>query len=182
MNDIMDSCVAIDSNSLSYLINAIKLEQKPIGNLAGQKIALVRICLYRTEVLFLPPTARKEYKRIKDDGLKKDHNGVSMVLLIDVPISDPEITRFQTLKYSKYHTGKKRSKDCQILAEAELGECDYLLTYDFDFLSHLKGKTEKIQMLTPLKFWNLLNIPRGSQPIRIPHPTNPLAKKRWWIW
>ena len=179
---MMTSWVALDSNSLSYLVDVMSSGQKPNCSLADQKIALLRIYLYRNEVLFLPPTVAAEYKRIKDDALERKHSIVRDRLLIDVPKSDLVVLKSRISKYSEFHPGAKNRKDCQILAEAELGGCPYLLTYDSRFLSNLKGKTQKIRMLTPLEFWDSLNIPRGSQPRLKPHSTNPLSKETWWIW
>ncbi len=178
----MDACVAIDSNSLSYLVDAMNSGQQPTGDLCDQKISLLRVYLYRNEILYLVPTVESEYKRIKDEIRREIHDGISMVLLGDVLEADPTLLENRVCQYSIIHSGKKNNKDCQILAEAELGGCEYLLTYDFKFLARLKDKTQKITMITPSEFWELLNIPHGSNPVRVPHHTNPLSKQTWWIW
>ena len=179
---MMESLVAVDSNSLSYLVEAMMSGREPAGNLAKQKIALLRIYLYRTEILYMTPSVECEYKRIRESKRREMHDGAAMVLLGDIQISDYRKVKNRTSEYSKYHPGMKNRMDCRILAESELGGCEYLLTYDKEFLSRLKDKTHKIKMTTPIKFWESLNIPRGTKSIRAPHPTNPLSKEIWWRW
>ncbi len=179
----MDSKVAIDSNCLSYLVDAIHLGRKPTGNQADEKIALFRIYLYRRETLRVPPAVKSEYERIKDKQYKELHDSIHMILLEDVFLScDPEVLESCVQEYSVVHPGRKERIDCQIVAEAELGGCHYLLTYDYDLLSHLKGRTHRIELMTPTKFWNVLEIPHGMNPPYVPHPTNPYSKQTWWIW
>jgi len=72
--------------------------------------------------------------------------------------------------------------DCKILAEAEVGGCEYLLTYDQDFLRNLREKTYAIKMMTPTEFWQALNIQKGSKPAKIPYSKNQLSKETWWVW
>lgn len=178
----MDAWVAIDSMCLSYLVDAMASGKQPTGDLSDQKISLLRIYLYRNEILYLTPTVESEYKKIRDEIKKETHESISMILLGDVLKANLTLLDSKICQYSKFHSGKKNRDDCKILAEAELGVCKYLLTYDSDFLKRLKDKTHGITMTTPSEFWNLLNIPRGSAPIRAPHPTNPLSNQTWWIW
>lgn len=179
----MNSKVAIDSNCLSYLVDKIHFGHKPIGNQADKKIALLRIYLYRRETFRVPPAVESEYKRISNIEYKKLHNDTHSFLLEDVFLScDPEVLGSRLQEYSVIHPGRKERTDCQIVAEAELGGCDYLLTYDYNLLSHLKGRTHRIGLKTPTEFWNALDIPHGMNPTYAPQSTNPLSKQTWWVW
>jgi len=178
----MIAYVAIDSNCLTYLVDAMYSCERPIDDLADQKIALLRIYLYRDEILYISSTVQSEYRKIRDASNKERHEGISNILLGDVPKSNPKTIEDRFCFYTNFHKGKKNKKDCRILAESELGDCQYLLTYDFKYLSRLKEKTEIIKMKTPVEFWSSLNIPKGAKPVRTPHPTNPLSNQTWWIW
>ena len=178
----MDEMVAVDSNCLSFLADAIFLGQKPKDNLADQKIALLRIFLYREEGLYEVPILKDEYERIKDENLKKAHNDVARYLLVNVPEVDQRILEDRIAEYSLIHKGEKNYKDCRILSEAELGGCDCLLTYDSTFLKRLKDKTHNISMIAPLQFWDYFKIPHNAKPKIGPHQTNPLAQQDWWKW
>lgn len=179
---LINTDIAIDSNCHTYLVDAMYSCEQPVDKLANQKIALLRIYLYRNKILHISPTVKLEYQKIKETSKKERHDGVSNVLLGDVPKSDYKITENRFNFYANFYKGKKKENDCRILAESELGGCLYLLTYDFDFLKQLKEKTKSIKMRTPVEFWDSLNISKGSKPIRAPHPTNPLSKQTWWIW
>lgn len=178
----MNAYIAIDSNCLSYLVDAMYSCERPLDNLADQKIALLRTYLYRDEILFISSTVHSEYQKIKDALNKERHEGISDIVLDDVPESNPKAIEDRFYYYTNFHKGQKNKKDCRILAESELGGCRYLLTYDFKYLSRLKEKTETIKMKTPSEFWSLLNIPKGARPARTPSPTNPLSNQTWWIW
>lgn len=179
----MNSKVAIDSNCLSYLVIAMFSGEKPTGNQSEEKIALLRIWLYRGMPFRVPPTVKSEYERIRDRQYREWHNSTYMALLEDVILScDAEVLESHVQEYSAIHPGRKQKIDCQIVAEAELGRCDYLLTYDYDLLAHLKGRTHRIALMTPTEFWNALDIPYGADPGITPHPTNPLSNQSWWVW
>ena len=68
-----------------------------------------------------------------------------------------------------------------VLAEAEATQLAILLSFDFDFVDHLAGKSNVI-LMKPLDCWKALGIPRGSPPKTVPHPTNPLIDQSWWRW
>jgi len=153
-----------------------------MDKLADQEIALLRTYLYRDDILYITSTVMSEYQNIKDALKKERHEGISNVVLGDVPKSNTEIIENRFKYYSNFYKGQKKENDCRILAESELGGCQYLLTYDFDFLSRLKDKTETIIITTPVEFWLLLNVPHGARTVRKPSDTNPLSNQTWWIW
>ena len=174
--------VAIDSNCLTYLVDSMYSYERPMNDLADQKIALLRTYLYQDEILYISSTVKSEYQKINNVLKRERHEGISNVVLGDVPASNPKSIEDRFYFYANVHTGQRNKKDCRILAESELGGCQYLLTYDFPFLSRLKGKTKIIKMKTPVEFWSSLNIPRGVRPVRAPSPTNPLSNQTWWFW
>lgn len=177
----MDACVAIDSNCLTYIVDAMYSLERPVDNLSDQKIALLRTYLYR-DILCISATVQSEYRNIKDAFDKERHEAISSIVLGDVPEFDPNVIDDRFYFYTEFHKGKKNKMDCRILAESELGGCGYLLTYDFNYLSRLKEKTKTISMTTPVEFWSLLNVPKGTNPVRTPSTTNPLSNQTWWIW
>jgi predicted nucleic acid-binding protein len=178
----MDSYVAIDSNCFTYLVEAMYASQKPTDNLANQKISLLRLHFYRKDILYISATVLNEYERITDKQKKEKHHQTSAVQLGEVSESDPKNIEKRFEYYRNSHSGEKEKKDCRILAESELGGCQYLLTYDQRFLNHLKSKTKTIKMITPFEYWNLLNVIKGVNPERIPTNSNPLSKQEWWRW
>jgi hypothetical protein len=178
----MKTLICIDSNSLSFLIDAMTIGRKPDGEVAAEKIALLRIYLYRDEILCISPTVKAEYEKIKDEKNRRNHQDVADILLGDTQPSDLKAVELRSREYAKSHPGKRNEKDCRILAEAELGECAILLTYDLTFLNKLCYKTRSIKMMAPSEYWQKLNLPKGVQPVKEPYPTNPLSKETWWIW
>ena len=49
------------------------------------------------------------------------------------------------------------------------------------FVDRLASKTNVI-LIKPLDYWGLLDVPKGSPPRTLPHPTNPLIAHDWWMW
>lgn len=174
--------VSIDSNALSYLVDVMMNGKKPFGNEAEEKMALLRAYLYRDDILYLPPTVRAEYEKIKDEKKRRAHQEITDILLGDCLESDHSLVKTRTTEYNKFHSGKNDEKDCKILAEAEIGGCDLILTYDQRFYKKLHNKTHNIKMIKPTDFWASLRIPKNSRLAREPHSTNPLSKETWWIW
>lgn len=174
--------VCIDSNALSYLVDAMTSGIKPTGNEADEKLALLHAYLYRNDILYISPTVRIEYERIRDEKKRINHQEVADILLGEILLSDNDIVQSKTLEYCKFHLGKNNEKDCRILAEAELGGCKIILTYDQDFIKKLHDKTHGIRIMKPSDFWHSLDIPKKSRPVTVPHHTNPLSKETWWTW
>lgn len=178
----MNSLVCIDSNAMTYLVEAIMNGGKPSGNVADEKIALLRSYLYREDTLYISPTVKEEYDKIKDEIKRQDHQGIADIILGDLSPSDITLIQSRASDYSTHHQGEKNKKDCKILAEAELSGCDILLTYDQTLLKNLKGKTHKVQLREPSEYWNSIGIMKGGKPVRAPHTSNPLSRETWWIW
>jgi len=162
---------------------------KPADSLAGEKIALLRTFLYLDGGLYISQTVREEYKKIIDDNGKEvddqrrqkyeRHERTDYALLKDIPQCAPFLVEERTQFYNKMHSGYK---DCKILAEAELGGCGILLTYDCKFWRHLYDKVQNIRIMKPSEFWQEQNLQKGVSPVLKPDLTNPLANEKWWIW
>lgn len=169
---------------MTYLVEAMSQVSKPTGDVADEKIALLRIYLYREDILYISATVREEFEKIKNEMIDKrrNHQEAATVLLGDIRASDLELVESRMLEYNNHHSGEKNKKDCRILAEAELGGAQILLTYDDDFLKRLRDKTHSIKMLEPSKCWHGLGIPHGSSLIKGPRTTNPLSRETWWRW
>lgn len=153
--------VCIDSNCLSYIIDAMTRGEKPDGDLADEKLALLRAYLYLVEPLCVTPTVRAENEGIENEGIedeqnRQNHQRMVDILLREVMAAEADEVELRSCEYAKLHRGKKKVIDCQILAEAELGGCEFFLTYDKRFLKNLRGRTHNIEMMTPSEFWERL--------------------------
>ena len=104
---------------------------------------------------------------------------IAMVLVDE--IVDLDVQEVDGLKnfYLKFHSD---ADDCQIIAEAEAGEIDILLTYDTDLRLHLSGKLHNLRLMDAQEFWQGLRIPKGASPRILPRQGNPLREKTWWAW
>jgi predicted nucleic acid-binding protein len=173
------SLVCVDSNAMTYLVEAMTNGGCPAGDVAAEKIALLRIYLYRNDILYLSKTVELEYLRIKNETRKLHHKQIADVLLGEIPPVDSSAVETRAAEYLVHH-GKQ--EDCRVLSECELGGGDVLLTYDQDFLKRLRGKTKKIKLYAPSEYWSALGIPQGTRPVTSPHPTNPLSREVWWVW
>lgn len=164
---------------MTYLVKAMSEVCQPVGDVAEEKIALLRIYLYRDDTLYISPTVRAEYEKIQEEARKHYHHNADEVVLGNT--LDADQTRIDS-RADEYFALHPKRNDCRILAESELGGADILLTYDTDFLKRLKGKAHKVKLFTPSELWSQLQIPKGTSPAKSPAPSNPLAKESWWVW
>lgn len=171
--------IGIDSDCLSYLIDTIEDVSEPIGDTANEKKSLFRIYLYSESIFFVTPTVEMQYNRIKDVDRRKLHESFSEVVFSDADIHDHDEVKRLVGCYSKYH---KDAEDCRILAEAVTINLGVLLTNGKQFRSHLSNRVTSLRLERPSAYWQSLNIPRGDQPQREPHSTNPLSGETWWRW
>jgi predicted nucleic acid-binding protein len=173
--------IAIDSNVLTYLLNASDPSYDPDADkslLRKDKISILRVFLYQSELLYLLPTVETEFMRISEINVRKKHQIMAIVNFNDVLRLDN--TKIRSLKkiFKKFHT---KENDCQILAEAEVAGMSKLLTSDKTFIKKLKSQTN-IDILTPSDYWRSLGFPHRKPPARMPHNSNPLINKTWWKW
>jgi predicted nucleic acid-binding protein len=171
--------VCVDSNAMTYLVEAMSDGACPVGSVAAEKIALLRIYLYREDILYLSPTVKSEYQNIRDNLRRFHHEQMADILLDDITRVDSTAIEARKTEYLASHD---KEKDCRILAECELGGGNVLLTYDQKFLRRLQGKTRNISLSAPSEFWAKLAIPKGVRPSKILHSSNPLSKQTWWVW
>ena len=71
----MPKAVAIDSNALTYLIDANQYDYDPSmdPHLAPQRLAMIRAFFYSDSLLWVGPAVEAEYKRIQDSRKYDDH-------------------------------------------------------------------------------------------------------------
>jgi len=169
--------VGFDSQCYTYLIDAMAKLDKPIDALAEQRIALFRIFLYRDGGLFISPTVRSEYQRIRSEERAKFHEEWTTLFPETQPINVSRINS-RTIELQGHHPD---ADDCRILAEAEDAGLSVLLSFDSRFISRLDGHTA-VCIMRPLDYWLSLNVPRGSTPATSPRFDNPMAGQSWWKW
>jgi len=171
------SNTGLDSQCYTYLIDAMSGLNKPIDELAEQRIALFRTLLYRDGGLFISPTVRDEYKRIRDSARAGLHEEWTTLFPETQPI-DPSRIDARTNEFQALH---RDSGDCRILAEAEDAGLSSLLSFDSKFIARLGGASAVV-IQRPIDYWLSLNIPRGSKPVMAPRFDNPIAFQTWWHW
>jgi predicted nucleic acid-binding protein len=110
---------------------------------------------------------------------KKYHKEIDDILLDDLFVGDQSAVDARASEYFSIH---RKDNDCHILAEAEIGDAEVLLTYDQRMLKRLRNKTKSINLLSPTEYWAQLNVPVGSRPYTSPSESNPLTKESWWLW
>ena len=170
--------VGLDSQCLSYLLDGIAGVSKPTDSLAPERISLLRLWFYTPGTFILTETVITEVSQIKNVTRRKFHDGFIKPHFLDYPAQDITTIKSRVEELNKYHP---KHNDCRILAEAEDLKLDYLLTYDYDFLKRLSNTSKITNLIKPVDYWKSLNIPKGTKPITIPHPTNPLSKETWWV-
>jgi hypothetical protein len=169
----------MDSQCLSYLIDAIMEVADPKDSLADEKKALFRIYLYLPDTLYVTPTVQDECAAIRNTDRRKLHDDFISTMFGELFPEPKESISFLTREFAKYHGG---ANDCRILAEAEIAGMGFLLTYDGVFLERLKSRTKCVNLIRPSEMWAQLHVPRGAKPDKSPHLKNPLSKEAWWKW
>ena len=177
-----DLKIALESNSFTYLLQAMESGSRPLGSEAEEKVALLRLFLYRDDIFYITPTAKLEVSKIEDKLKLQAHNALESAHLGLLEIPDFEKVNKLAEFYQQFHSGKKNASDCKIVAEAEISKCDYLLSYDKKLVNKLLSKTENLQIKYPSCYWSSLAIPKGVAPKWIPEHSNPLGKETWWVW
>ena len=171
--------IGLDSQCLSYLIDAIQGISEPTGKLADEKKALFRIYLYLPYPSYYTPTVLQECAAIRNSDKREIHDLYLGATFDDIIISDNDAVEKLANQYVLYHSG---ISDCRILAEAGIGGLDVLLTYDCSFLNHLGNRSNNVKLTTPSRMWADLHIPFGAEPKSLPAPSNPLNNESWWRW
>jgi hypothetical protein len=85
---IWNEKVSIDSNSLTYLLEAISSGYDPQNDksdLTCERVAMIRIFLYRDiSFFYILFSVKKEYLRITDERWRREHKELVNVLLRDL--------------------------------------------------------------------------------------------------
>lgn len=171
--------VGLDTQCLSYLLDAIAGIGEPTDSLAEERKALVRIWLYCPWTYYLTETVVTECAQIHHVERREFHASFIQTLFLDLPVQNVVSVEARTSELLSFHA---KRQDCQVLAEAEDLELNTLLTYDHQFLRRLGPQSHIVKLATPSSYWLSLGIARGTRPKTVPHLTNPLSAQSWWRW
>ena len=173
--------IGLDSQCLSYLLDAVAGIEEPTDILAPEKKALLRSWFYRpgSFAFTLTATVIAEVRDIRNSARRESHESFIRTLFLDYPVRDLAAIQARASQFQMTHP---RPGDCRILAEAEELGLDIVLTYDHDFWKRLHGASPTTKLIKPSAYWTDLNVPRGAVPQTVPHHTNPLSSQSWWRW
>jgi hypothetical protein len=173
--------IGLDSQCLSYLLDAISGVEEPTDILVEEKKALIRTWFYRPNhfAFTLTATVLEEVRAIRDSVRREFHENFSRTLMLDHPVKDQNAVQKRADELAQFHP---RERDCRILAEAEELGLDFVLTYDHDFWKRLTDKSPITKLIKPSVYWSNCGIVAGSPPKTVPHKTNPLSNQEWWRW
>lgn len=171
--------VGLDSQCLSYLIDAASGVTEPTDPLAEERKALLRAWFYGPGRFFVSETVLSECARIRGTERRQLHESFGAITYWGLPIRDAGAVAKREAEFARLHP---KASDCRILAEAEDLVLDTLLTYDEQLMKRLSSASSTVALATPSDFWLHLAIPRGAKPHSIPHATNPLSGQSWWRW
>ncbi len=175
----MANQIGLDSQCLSYLIDAMASICRPSRLIAEQQLALIRCFFYLPNTLWVTQTVTTECARIRDIELSDLHKSFINILFGELPLHDPSVTKNRATELGLHHSGKA---DCLVLAEAEDVGHQVLLTFDSSFINRLSLHAKNVKLVKPNDYWSSLGMPHGIKPDKVPHPTNPLAFQDWWHW
>ena len=181
MKRTRDPHIGLDSQCLSYLLDAIAGICEPTDSLASEKIALVRSWFYKPGnfTFTLTETVISEVGKIPNEERREFHESFIRTLFLDYPVRDLAVVQARAEQFQMNHP---KLNDCRILAEAEELGLDIVLTYDNDFWKRLYNASLTTKLMKPSAYWLSLGVPRGAKPITVPHHTNPLSQQPWWRW
>jgi predicted nucleic acid-binding protein len=170
--------ICIDSNCLTYVVEAMWRIEEPTDAQAPEKVALLRAFLYLPGTLWTVPTVEREAEAMRDEERKARHRALVSVLFGVRQIQRPGAVERRARDLQAWHSDLN---DCLVVAEAEDVECNVLLSFDKRLVTRLAAHT-RLKLATPSEFWSALAIPRGAKPRTVPDATNPLAAQTWWRW
>jgi predicted nucleic acid-binding protein len=179
MTHACDLQIGLDSQCLSYLLDAIAGIDEPKDSLASEKIALLRSWFYKSGTFTLTETVIFEVGRISNVERREFHESFIRPLFLIPPVRESTAVQGRADQFKMTHP---RPMDCRILAEAEELGLDIVLTYDHDFWKRLHNISPTTKLIKPSVYWTDLNVPKGAEPRTVPHHTNPLSQQSWWRW
>jgi hypothetical protein len=176
----MTDLVGIDSNALTYLIDAMRPGYDPASDASGlaqERIAMIRVFLYGARALYLTPTVATEYEAIRSDEKRAAHARAACILLVEGSwqLDDEAVVR----RASELRRHHDRPGDCRIVAESELTGLTHCLTCDGDLIDRL-GAVATVKIERPTEYWARLGVKPGARPIWSPCGSNPLSAVSWW--
>jgi hypothetical protein len=171
----------VDNMILSYLEHAMAVGYDPAADdevLAEQKVAALRLFLWTN--LAVGETAVAQSQRARDPEVCEQLDRLVAIQLPEYRVPDHERNALdaRTRELAQLHGDEE---DCRIVAEAELVGVPTLLTFDKTMQKRLRNAA-RVEIMSPSEQWDRLAIPRGRDPIREPHPTNPLSRRSFWRW
>lgn len=170
--------LGLDSQCLSYVIDAWVHGQEPKGQLAQEQLALTRLFFYLPDTLWTTRTVVDECAAIRNEDRANLHKSFIAVMFGELPLRNSAAVDKRSTEFASCHPGRG---DCRVVAEGEDVGHTHLLTYDKNLITHLSAFT-KISILRPSDAWIELAPPKGAQPNKVPERSNPLAREKWWRW
>ncbi|HOY71267.1 MAG TPA: hypothetical protein PL131_06210 [Methylotenera sp.] len=178
--------VGLDSQSFSYLLDAISGISKPVDSLATEKIALVRAFFYKPGQFsfVLTETVVNEASKINNVERRNLHDSFRNTLFYSPAVKDAIAVKNRANEFYIHH---RKLNDCLVLAEAEDLRLDIVLTYDNKFWQRLCNMSNVTKLMKPNEYWASLDIPIGGTPQFRPYDANPedanpLSFQQWWRW
>ena len=171
--------IALDSNCLTYLINACKGTTGIDPSIAEEGLALIRIWFYLDDRYFISEQVLKECQPISDKDHRETHLAFANTTYFGLEPKAPDIVKSRAKHFFSIHQGKK---DCRVLAEAEDMGANILFSYDNSFIKKLGQCSDRVRIMRPSEYWKSAQLPRGIVPKLRPHDSNPLATMTFWRW
>jgi hypothetical protein len=168
--------ISIDSNILTYLVEASDPDFKPEAEPNKEKVAALKILLYKGDFVVTPEVAI-EYNRIKNNFKKMEHFGFCSALISELTPSNQQL---RITAFEKAFAIHKAESDCRIFADTLALGISTLLCNDGIFQKKLAPLSPDLKIHKPSELINFLNIARGSRPIIEPEFSNPLFGKTFW--
>ena len=113
------SVVAVDSQCLSYVIDALGGIGEPTDVLHDERKALFQIYLYAPWTFCVTPTVESEYARIRNPQRRELHESFVAVLFetfAATSAEEEESINRRALELGSFHAGVN---DCKVVAECE---------------------------------------------------------------
>src|ERR1035437_8556120 len=118
--------VGLDSQCLSYLIDAANGVAEPTDPLADERKALLRSWFYGPGRFYISETVLAECARIRGEERRQLHESFGAITYWGMPVRNAGTGASREAEFFLLHP---KADDCRILAEAEDLALDILLTY-----------------------------------------------------
>lgn len=172
--------IGFDSNVLTafLLANNGKPAEHEADPLAPERLATYRLFLYCRP--FVLPSVTVEAGLIPDGAKLEEHLRFIAFTFAELNPDDYQQERIKerAAALKKFHSG---DLDCQIVAEAEVGEVPILVSLDSKLIVRLSPHTS-VRLRRPTELWSDLAIPPGTPSKWVPGLGHPLEHETWWRW